>query len=637
MPIKKISAFKIILVIVILLLITTTFCNSILADNGRSFYITKYNILININENGSANIEEYITYKFSGKFNGITLDIDLSKTKGLDNYEVFINKNDAQIEALENNSNLPGTYIFNLSNNMASFKVYEPSNNEEKTFVFKYSLNDVVVKYNDVAEFNRKMIGTGWEVPIENIHIRISLPKGATKEDIRVFGHGPLTGESEIIDSQNVEFRVPEISPKVFMETRVLFPNKLVPDSKNILSTNALQDILSQEKELAKKANMEREEAREFLRMQERKIKNLALLGKVLLGLLLPLWFLLMIFIYIKYDKEFKHRFFGQYFRELPGDYTPSEMSVLMSMGKVYPRDIMATLMDLVRKKYLTLEEVTVDKRPLLRTKKNTDYKISLNVKKSLTDLKSHESFLINWFINEIGNGENLLLESIKNYSKNTKTALDFKGSYDLWCEKVKTSAEQNSFFDKSAKTGRIIGVLTSLFFIASGIVLPVVLYTTSGVILFFQGIIMLIFSVRIKKRSEFGSEQYAKWKAFKRFLKDFSRLKEVEIPSIIIWEHYLVYAISLGIAKKVIKQLPLVFKEADLNNPSLTFLYGMSYGHFGNFERTFNSTVRTVENAVSTASAVAASKNSSLSGRGGGFSGGSSGGGGGGSGGGAF
>ena len=101
---------------------------------------------------------------------------------------------------------------------------------------------------------------------------------------------------------------------------------------------------------------------------------------------------------------------------------------------------------------------------------------------------------------------------------------------------------------------------------------------------------------------------------------KDFSRLREAEVPSIILWEHYLVYAISLGVAKEVIKQLPLVFRESDLNNPQLTFLYGMSYGHFSNFERTFNNTIRTVESAVTTANAIAASKNSSLSGRGGGF-----------------
>ncbi len=623
--------------IIAALLIITAFTTIVSADNGRSYFISKYNILVNINKDGSANVEEHITYSFSGKFNGITLDIDLSGTNGIEKPQVFINRDDGQVKAEQSNSGLSGTYIYNLSNNVAKFKIYEPSLNEEKTFIFKYDLIDAVTKYNDIAEFNRKMIGTGWDVRINNIYIKVSMPEGATKEDIRVFGHGPLTGESEIIDSRNIEFKVPVVSVGTFVETRVMFPNKLVPNSKNIVSKDALQDILAHEKKLAEEANLERERAREYLKQQQEKQRKLSLIGSILFGILLPLWFVLIIYIYLKYDREFRHSFFGQYYRELPGEYTPAEMSVLMSMGRVYPRDIMATLMDLIRKKYLLLEEVSVDRKSLFGSKKITDYMISLNDEKPLTGLKSHESFLVNWFINDIGNGHDVLLDDIKEYSKKTKTAMDFKGSYDLWCEKAEMEARKNKFFDNSAKKGQIIGIVSSLLFVTAGIALPAALYTNYGLILFFLGVVMFIFSARIKRRSAYGNEQYAMWKAFRKFLKDFSRLKEAEVPSIILWEHYLVYAISLGVAKEVIKQLPLVFRESDLNNPQLTFLYGMSYGHFSNFERTFNNTIRTVESAVTTANAIAASKNSSLSGRGGGFSGGSSGGGGGGSGGGAF
>ena len=126
-------------------------------------------------------------------------------------------------------------------------------------------------------------------------------------------------------------------------------------------------------------------------------------------------------------------------------------------------------------------------------------------------------------------------------------------------------------------------------------------------------------------------------WQAFKNFLRDFSRLDKAEIPSIVIWEHYLVYAVSLGVAKEVIKQLPLVFTDADLHDTSLTFMYGYSYANFRTFTDVFDRTVNSVDSAISHAVTVANSTNSSSSGGGGGFSGGSSGGGGGGGGGGAF
>ena len=152
------------------------------------------------------------------------------------------------------------------------------------------------------------MIGTGWDVRINNIYIKASIPEGATKEDIRVFGHGPLTGESEITDSRNVEFKVPAVSAGTFVETRVMFPNKLVPDSKNIVPKDALQDILTHEKKLAEEANLERERAREYVKQQQEKQKGCLLLV-VLFSILLPLWFVIIIYVYLKYDREFRHSF----------------------------------------------------------------------------------------------------------------------------------------------------------------------------------------------------------------------------------------------------------------------------------------------------------------------------------------
>jgi uncharacterized membrane protein len=143
---------------------------------------------------------------------------------------------------------------------------------------------------------------------------------------------------------------------------------------------------------------------------------------------------------------------------------------------------------------------------------------------------------------------------------------------------------------------------------------------------------------VTINKRTRYGNEQKAKWTAFRNFLKDFSRLDKAGLPSIVIWEHYLVYAISLGVAKEVIKQLPLVISEYDYNDGNLTFLSG--YGSsivFTDFTHVLDSTISSVTNAIDNAMNVANSTLSSSSGSGGGFSGGSSGGGGGGGGGGAF
>jgi len=628
---------KLICLFTLIFVLISIFPGPASAASSRSYHISEYIINITINTDGSAHVEEHITYNFSGKFNGVTFDIDLSGTKGISNSEVFIIKQGQQIPVEKNNSEKPGTYLYTSEDEMIHFKVFEPSEDEEKTFIYKYTLHDAVTKYKDIAEFNRKMIGTGWQVHIENVLIKATLPDGAEKDDIRVFGHGPLTGTSQIIDHKTVEFTVPLLPPETFVETRILFPTSLVPNSENIVDKTALPEILEHESKLAEKANIEREKAREQLRTQEERERKLRTAGKVSFYALLLFWFFTIILLYIKYDKEYKSKFTGKYYRELPGEYTPAEMSVLMNMGYVQPRDIMATLMDLVRKKYLILEEVTFHRKTLFGDKQIKDYKISINPKSSPENLKSHESFLIQWFINEIGNGTSVLLNDITNYSKDQKQALDFNDDYDLWCEKVQNEAKKNNFFDSSTTKGIIIGVLIAFVYIIAGVLMPTIFYFPVGFILTVLGIILLIFSARIKRRSPYGNEQYIMWKAFRRFLKDFSRLEHAEIPSIILWEHYLVYAISLGVAKEVIKQLPLVFRDEDLTNPQLTYLYSMSYGHFNTFERTFNNAINTIQASVTSAASIASSQDSSKTGSGGGFSGGSSGGGGGGGGGGAF
>ncbi len=103
------------------------------------------------------------------------------------------------------------------------------------------------------------------------------------------------------------------------------------------------------------------------------------------------------------------------------------------------------------------------------------------------------------------------------------------------------------------------------------------------------------------------------------------------EIPSLIIWEHYLVYAVTLGVAKEVIKQLEVVFPN--LQDGDYRFGHGwMTYGAYNqmnNLYSSFDGIGDSIERSLDSAQ-KAVSKSSSGSGGGGGFSGGGGGGGGG-------
>lgn len=121
------------------------------------------------------------------------------------------------------------------------------------------------------------------------------------------------------------------------------------------------------------------------------------------------------------------------------------------------------------------------------------------------------------------------------------------------------------------------------------------------------------------------------RWGAFRRFLLHFSEMQRHEIPSLVIWEHYLVYAVTLGVVQEVIRQLELVFpnmQDGDYRFGSGWMAYG-AYSSFNQMNSSFQGIGNTLERSLQIAQ-KAASKRSSGSGGGGGFSGGGGGGGGG-------
>lgn len=620
-----------------LLLIMVLFpWKSVFASNGY-YEVSKFDIDVEILENGDAKIVEEITYNFDGEFNGVLRNIDYTRTDGLSDLTVGVLEGGSVRSFTEAYTGNANTYEMDDTGRINKLKIYEKSRNESKTFVIGYTLKNVAEKYNDISIFNRRIIDSEWDVPLNNITITIVIPEGAKKEDLRVFAHGPLTGSSEIVDHRTFLFKVPSVSGR-FVETLVIFPRDLIPASTNIFDENELQNILENEQKLADKANKEREEAiKEMEREAKRKEREKAsrpLFGAGILAGLGSIFFM-----FRKYGKELQPNFEGDYYRELPEDYSPAVMTYLLTKGYTKDVDIMATILDLARKKVIQLRPVSVEKGMIFKKEQET-FEMTWLDKSKLDRLLPHEKFLAIWFIDEIGNGTGLVLEDLEKKLKSNKAALQFQKDYTYFKHKVKETGEKQKFFQGNKLPGSKVFVILGLAFILGGFIGLITLGSIIAIALSAVGIFLIfgLLAMRFaKKYSQRGIDHKTMWLAFKRFLQDFSNMKDAEIPSLVIWEHYLVYATSLGVADEVIDQLPKVFSEQELMNPDLTYMGG--YRSFNNFyimNQAFSNTMTRVNSAVSAAQ-IAASQKSSGSGFGGGFSGGSSGGGGGGGGGGAF
>ncbi len=608
---KKIGNSIIFLVICALLSIMTVYC----AD--RSYYMSGFNVNAQLDSSGNMDVTEEITYKFDGSFRGVYRTLKTAGSDGIGSIEVHKIKDGRATQFVQNNSESENSYQIINEGDGLRLKIFSASEDESKTFVINYNVMNVASKYNDTGELYWQFMGKDTDVAIENFQLTITLPEGASKEEIKIFGHGPLSGISEIIDSRKVGLRVEKLLPHNFVEARVLFPTVLIKNSKKVFDADALEKIMHEEKKLADEANAKRAKAK----------------AVIVLSLAYALFELLMIiYLYFKYDKEYKSKFEGEYFRELPGNYSPAVLSVLWNFGTVKPRDITASIMDLVRRKYMKLNVEQREIKGIIKHSIVNEYVFELNKESDFEDLASHEKYFIDWLISTIGNGAAVSLKEIEQYSKTIEGAKSFKEDYYNWVKYVKIDAEKYSFFDKSTIKGQLFGIVAAVIGIIYGGYTAANHGNIAGfAILITTSIVLLVYSLFIRRRSKDGVEQFRMWKAFRRFLKHFSQLDKAELPAVTLWEHYLVYAISLGVAKEVISQLKLVFREDDFRNPSLTYLaygnYAYNYNYFDTIGDITNTMIKTTESVYT----HAMSKASSGSGGGGGFSGGGGGGGGGG------
>lgn len=141
---------------------------------------------------------------------------------------------------------------------------------------------------------------------------------------------------------------------------------------------------------------------------------------------------------------------------------------------------------------------------------------------------------------------------------------------------------------------------------------------------------------VLLRRRTEKGARKLAEVQGLARFLSDFSLVDDVPVGHLALYERYLVYAVALGVADRLIEGLRMRFPEL-ADDPSFAPWYGgVHVGHGlhggGGFDRLGDlGSIDSFAGDFSRATAAAFSPPSSSGGSGGGFSGGGSSGGGGG------
>ena len=608
-----------------IILLIFVFCFSPLIVKGVDYDIKQYYIKADVLENGDMEVSELIL--MDGTFNGYERDIiyknnytdsNLNATDIMDlkvyaksidkiDFDTFNETFDEFEQVNYANNGEKEKYILSSLNGGIRVRMYYETNNERTAFLIKYTLKDVVIMHNYFAEIYWNFIGNDFLDNINDLQIEVNLPGLDESDYFYHWVHGYFTGESKTYSDNvtKVLAKIDENPAEEALDIRITFDKNLVNSNEiSKYSYQTLQEIFDYEQVLY--------EENENLRKEVKHKWNMALLGTgVFYGLLIVSF----IYLYFKYDKERKSMFLLKYNRDFIDDYNVEVVDYLMNHN-VTENALSASVMNLIYKKNISVEKID-----------DNNYTFILQNKDNLNET---ETSLVNFLFETVGKNNRFTNKNLKSYASSTKTCQDFMKSYTNWKNSVVNDGIKQEFFENK-KNYIIIPFILLIYSI-----LLIIYIGNNNIELLMGGItpifaiMFLIYSFCFTKKTRKGIEHYSRWKAFKNFLNDFGNFSIKDLPEIILWERYLVYATVFGLAKKVEKTMNVKIQEME-NINDIDF-YTMNYITNIHIANLITSSMHSaINSSQTTINRMTASSSSGSNGFGGGFSGGGGFGGGGG------
>jgi len=522
-------------------------------------------------------------------------------------------------------------YIYQTDTDTEIGWLMPPIDSGVRNFKVSYTVANVVSVYQDTSVLYNAFIGKNFSLPIQSLNGTISLPSGAKQADLKAWLHCLATSNLTIDSSNQISFTSTEIPTKTMVETRILMPVSLFPDSKRIVASNVKSSIEKEELKWANdtKASQLEEQRKEYI------IGIIDAAGGailIIIGIIFLIW---------AKKKAKRHVVEApEYTREIPEGSSPGGAANLFYFysggvtDKEHGRVFSATLMSLAHKGYVRFDTnehkdlvvtVTGDtKRTVLTQSEQTFYDMITTVASDFEDKFTMKQF------EKYANKHNKYIDSsVESFLSQTKREIAAKGYYE----------RRPAFLTVSSILG-IVGILAAIFMLMG--TKGRLVYIPLGLLIF--GVLMMIAASTKTRLSKKGEYDYAVWHGLKKYMLEFSRMKEYGVPELALWEEFLVYATMMGISEKVCAQLKMVYPQLNddtyLNtNFGTSYMYymfgrSMGMGGFSHMGSDFGSTLgATMSNISTSATRLAHPPSSSGGGNfgGGGFGGGGFGGGGGG------
>lgn len=549
----KISSLFFILIFILSVMPMASFAD----DDGRSYTIPKATFDLYVQEDGNLKVKETLHYSFSGTYRGVYRTINIKEGEKIRNLNVSTKGaySNYQVTPYDGQTKIT---VYLYSNERKTI----PITNRDVVVTYEYDFINVTRIYTDIAALHYKVWGEEWDVGVGELTTKIHLP---SKKGVKYWLNPPYYVINEKWEDSVLKITSDSISPGDFFEVRLAIPKEQFKNPVYAMSID--------EEGLPKMEKIQEDYLNEI---------NFYSILYYILSILMILGIIIPFLIYFKHGREPKTTFQGIYQRELPTNDPPAVVNAISGktskVGTPTMDGFQATIMDLINRGYL---EVRVDDQG---KKKQVFLKINQDKVKDSTELQSYEMDVIK-FLRTMAVNHLINLNQMKKDLKKRENAENFKDFYDMWEGHLDTMYLKEKttqfFIKKGADLMRLFGIGA---LVVAGIVfyfnfmappanpIPASFYTIiASIILGIAGIISLALPQKVGGRwTQEGVDFDAQWNGFKRYIQDFSQMKEYPPESVVVWNHYLVYATALGVADKVKKVMELSLSKDQLETSNL-------------------------------------------------------------------
>lgn len=510
-------------------------------SQDQAYQIPEIRIDAEIQQDGIVHIDEHRMYQFQGSFSWA--DYRLPKRGFSEIRNIQVSEQDSSYINLNNEQ--PGTFSVSESDDAVTIKWHYRASDTTRTFTVSYDLVDAVSIGPDWSEFFWNYIASGREKSTENLDITISFPNNISSDSLHAWLRTPAETAEVSKPRGTINVAAKDLSRDQSLEVRTAFPTSFF----NLNSVSVTDPDLTLEW-------IQNDEAA-HIRNQEHQAERQAYFDSITLEITILICVLsiaVFILLYRKYGSRFPTGTISD--REtilIPDSTPPAIIGRLMGSNITSGRHLVATLFDLARRGWFTIEEEKKEKEGFFSTE-STQFRVRKVEPLPEDSLSDWEKMIVDHVNSQIQKGHDKFDELFKEG--------EFKMSkwFSEWQKKIKSVYDEKNWIDKKSYIGVALNIGAQLILIVSA----VALFILSDNELAFIGIILSALpmgaSFAIQRRTKEGQEKYKRWKAYRDGLKNADK-RTIRMEML---DRHFIYAMALNLSQN---QIETIVKTSDDSN----------------------------------------------------------------------